>query len=52
VVTHDIPLVVRVAERVVFLHDGSFIFSGSVAAALREAPDPVREFFAAGGIHA
>jgi phospholipid/cholesterol/gamma-HCH transport system ATP-binding protein len=52
VVTHDIPLVVRVAERVVFLHDGAFIFSGSVEAARREAPDPVREFFAAGGIHA
>ena len=52
VVTHDIPLVVRVAERVVFLHDGEFIFSGSVEAARREAPDPVREFFAAGGIHA
>jgi phospholipid/cholesterol/gamma-HCH transport system ATP-binding protein len=52
VVTHDIPLVVRVAERVVFLHDGNFIFSGSVDAARREGPDPVREFFAAGGIHA
>jgi phospholipid/cholesterol/gamma-HCH transport system ATP-binding protein len=52
VVTHDIPLVMRVAERVVFLHDGGFIFSGSVEAALREGPDPVREFFAAGGIHA
>lgn len=52
VVTHDISLVVRVAERVVFLHDGAFIFSGSVEAARREAPDPVREFFAAGGIHA
>ena len=52
VVTHDIPLVMRVAERVVFLHDGVFIFSGSVEAARREGPDPVREFFAAGGIHA
>ena len=52
VVTHDIPLVVRVAERVVFLHDGVFIFSGSVEAALHEGPDPVQEFFAAGGIHA
>jgi len=52
VVTHDIPLVQRVAERVVFLHDGAFIFSGSVEAAWREGPDPVREFFAAGGIHA
>jgi phospholipid/cholesterol/gamma-HCH transport system ATP-binding protein len=52
VVTHDIPLVMRVAEQVVFLHDGAFIFSGSVEAATREGPDPVREFFAAGGIHA
>jgi phospholipid/cholesterol/gamma-HCH transport system ATP-binding protein len=52
VVTHDIPLVVRVAERVVFLHEGRFIFSGSVDEARREAPQPVREFFASGGIDA
>ncbi len=52
VVTHDIPLVARVARRVVFLHEGEFIFSGPVAAARSDAPDPVREFFAAGGTDA
>ena len=52
VVTHDIPLVVRVAERVVFLHEGRFIFSGTVDEARTEAPRPVREFFAAGGFDA
>jgi len=52
VVTHDIPLVVRVAERVVFLHEGEFIFSGSAAAARGDGPGPVRQFFAAGGTDA
>jgi phospholipid/cholesterol/gamma-HCH transport system ATP-binding protein len=48
VVTHDISLVARVAERVVFLSRGEFVFSGSVAAARRDGPPTVREFFAAG----
>jgi phospholipid/cholesterol/gamma-HCH transport system ATP-binding protein len=52
VVTHDIPLVTRVAERIVFLHEGQFIFSGSVKAARTEAPEPVRKFFASGGVDA
>ncbi len=52
VVTHDIPVVEKVAERVVFLADGEFIYSGSVDGARREAPEVVREFFAAGGSHA
>jgi phospholipid/cholesterol/gamma-HCH transport system ATP-binding protein len=52
VVTHDIPLVTAVAERVVFLHEGRFIFSGTTEAARRESPQLVREFFAAGGSHA
>jgi phospholipid/cholesterol/gamma-HCH transport system ATP-binding protein len=49
VVTHDIPLVARVAERVVFLHQGRLVFSGTVAEARTTAPDSVREFFTAGG---
>ena len=49
VVTHDIPLVLAVAERVVFLHEGEFVFSGTSQQARREAPALVREFFAAGG---
>jgi len=49
VVTHDILLVSQVAERVVFLEKGNFIFSGSVAEARRQGPAVVREFFAAGG---
>ncbi len=49
VVTHDLPLVYRVAERVVFLHDGKFVFSGTVTQARRESPEAVRQFFDAGG---
>jgi phospholipid/cholesterol/gamma-HCH transport system ATP-binding protein len=49
VVTHDIPLVAQVAERVVFLDNGKFIFSGSVEQARVSAPEQVREFFSAGG---
>ena len=52
VVTHDILLVSQVAERVVFLEEGNFIFSGSVAEARRQGPAVVREFFAAGGSNA
>ena len=49
VVTHDIPLTRRVADRVVFLSEGSFIFSGSVEEAGDSAPSLVRRFFSAGG---
>lgn len=49
VVSHDIELVVAVAERVLFLSEGRFVFSGSVAEAQSEAPDEVREFFSSGG---
>jgi phospholipid/cholesterol/gamma-HCH transport system ATP-binding protein len=49
VVTHDIPLVSQVAERVVFLNNGEFIFSGSVEQARLSGPEQVREFFSAGG---
>lgn len=52
VVTHDLPLVSRVAERVVFLHDGKFVFSGTVAQARQESPEAVRQFFDAGGTDA
>jgi len=52
VVTHDIPLVTRVAERVVFLHQGRLLFSGTVEAARTESPEPVRKFFASGGVDA
>ncbi len=45
VVTHDIPLVIEVAERVVFLENGRFIFSGTVSEARSEAPEQVRLFF-------
>ncbi len=52
VVTHDIPLVLAVADRVVFLERGRFVFSGTVDEARRSAPDRVRAFFTAGGGHA
>jgi len=49
VVTHDIPLVVAVADRVVFLERGRFVFSGTTTEARMESPERVREFFKAGG---
>jgi phospholipid/cholesterol/gamma-HCH transport system ATP-binding protein len=49
VVTHDIPLVLAVADRVVFLERGRFVFSGTVTAARTESPQHVREFFTPGG---
>lgn len=52
VVTHDIPLVMRVAERVVFLEQGRFIFSGTIDDAQASGPDAVKRFFRAGVSHA
>jgi len=52
VVTHDIPLVLRVASRVLFLQDGVFAFSGSIEEAQSTAPAEVRSFFDSGVIHA
>ncbi|MCP4902841.1 MAG: ATP-binding cassette domain-containing protein [bacterium] len=49
VVTHDIPLVVEVAQRIVFLENGQFIFSGTISEARRVAPEQVRQFFSPGG---
>ncbi len=49
VVTHDIQLTLRVADRVAFLQDGRFPFVGAVEAARTSGPGAVREFFAAGG---
>jgi len=46
VVTHDIPLVRRVAERVAFLDDGRFIYTGGLSDVDAIAPDVVRRFFA------
>lgn len=52
VVTHDIPLVLRVAERVLFLEDGRFDFTGSIEEARTSGPETVRNFFKSGVIHA
>ena len=49
IVTHDIPLTRKVADRVVFLSEGAFIFSGDVEEATHRAPAEVRRFFSAGG---
>jgi len=52
VVTHDIPLVLRVAARVLFLENGRFDFSGSIEEARNSGPETVRSFFRSGVIHA
>jgi phospholipid/cholesterol/gamma-HCH transport system ATP-binding protein len=47
-VTHDIPLVVRTANRVIFLEEGRFIDAGSVEQARVSGPDQLVAFFRAG----
>ncbi len=52
IVTHEIPFVSRVANRIVFLDRGRFADAGTPEHAAAEGPPLVREFFAAGGAHA
>ena len=52
IVTHEIPLVSRVAGRIFFLDQGRFAYSGTPEQAATEGPERVREFFLAGGVHA
>ena len=52
VVTHDIPLVLRVAERVAFLENGRFVFDGTLEEARTGGPKNVKRFFEAGVNHA
>ena len=52
VVTHDIPLVLRVAERVAFLEHGRFVFDGDLKSAQASGPETVQNFFQAGVSHA
>jgi phospholipid/cholesterol/gamma-HCH transport system ATP-binding protein len=50
VVTHDLAVAKEVADRVAFLAQGRFGFTGSLADAARQ-DGPVGEFVRAGGIH-
>lgn len=52
IVTHDIPLVLRVTERVAFLEHGRFEFDGTLEAARTSGPESVQRFFRAGVSHA
>jgi phospholipid/cholesterol/gamma-HCH transport system ATP-binding protein len=52
IVTHDIPLILRLANRVLFLENGRFDFSGNVEDARTSGPETVRSFFRSGVIHA
>ncbi len=51
VVTHDISVAARLADRLVFLSAGRFVFEGTAAEAAR-AEGRVGEFVRAGGLHA
>ena len=46
VVTHDLKLLRKVADRVVFLHEGHVIFFGSLAELERAEHPHIREFLA------
>ncbi len=52
VVTHDIPLVLRVAKRIAFLENGRFLFDGALEEARTSGPKTVQRFFKAGVSHA
>ncbi|MBZ5590147.1 MAG: ATP-binding cassette domain-containing protein [Acidobacteriia bacterium] len=51
VVTHDIAVATRLADRVAFLSKGRFGFTGTVAEAAKQE-GPVGQFVRAGGVHA
>ncbi|HVN75014.1 MAG TPA: ATP-binding cassette domain-containing protein [Thermoanaerobaculaceae bacterium] len=51
VVTHDIAVAAKLAERIAFLSRGRFVFTGTVAEAAREEGE-VGRFVRAGGFHA
>jgi phospholipid/cholesterol/gamma-HCH transport system ATP-binding protein len=46
VVTHDLDLMTRVADRVVFLHQGQVIFFGPVAELEKSQHPHIQEFLA------
>jgi phospholipid/cholesterol/gamma-HCH transport system ATP-binding protein len=45
-VSHAIPEILYITQRVAFLHQGCIIFQGSVEQLLEETNPPIREFFA------
>ncbi|MBN2492637.1 MAG: ABC transporter ATP-binding protein [Planctomycetes bacterium] len=49
VVTHVLASVERIADRVVFLHEGRILAAGSLAE-IRDAPDPIVQQFLSGSI--
>jgi len=46
-VTHEIPSIRRLADRVVFLDEGRLLFQGSLAAAIQSGIPEIRDFFGA-----
>ncbi len=47
-VTHEVPSTLRMADRIVFLENGSSIFQGTPESALESSPPAVKDFFARG----
>ncbi|MEA3478620.1 MAG: ATP-binding cassette domain-containing protein [Bacteroidota bacterium] len=47
-VTHEVPTTLRVADRIVFLENGSSIFQGTPESALETSSSSVKDFFARG----
>ncbi len=44
-VTHEIISIKRIAEHVIYLHEGRILFDGSLSAALNSTIEPVQNFF-------
>ncbi len=45
IVTHEVSSIKRIADHVVYLHEGSVLFSGSLQEALKTELTPLRNFF-------
>jgi len=46
IVSHEIESIKVLAQKILYLHDGGVLFDGTLADALRDGPDRVKEFFA------
>ncbi len=47
-VTHEVPSIFRLADRIVFLDQGTVVFEGSLTAALQSSIPAIQEFFEKG----
>ncbi len=49
VVTHEVASIKRIADRIIYLHDRSVLFSGTLQEAFQSHLEPLKQFFQAAG---